>query len=115
MSQLSIELKAQLTEQLSENPWSDELSDGWAVVEDGDWTDSHKSESKTDIVKHHGSGKFFRVGFYRTGDYWQGYETEFTDVVEVEPYEKVITAYREVKLLDVVVPAMSVAKAASHE
>ena len=108
-------LLKELKELLTEEPWSEGLPDGWKVIEDGDWTDSHKSESKTDIVQHTESGKFFRVDFYRTGDYWHGYETEFSDVVEVEPYEKVITAYREVKLLDVVVPAMSVAKAATHE
>ena len=105
------ELK-ELKELLTEEPWSDELPDGWKVIKDGDWTDSHQSESKTDIEQHTESGKFFRVDFYRAGRCWQGYETESSDVVEVEPYEKVITAYRR---LDVVVPAMSVAKVATHE
>lgn len=111
MSKLLDTLKSLLIEQ----PWSDDLPEDWEIVESGDWTDSHKSESKTDIVKHTASGKFFEVDFYRTGDHWQGYETEFSGACEVEPYEAVVVLYRPVKLLDAVVPAMSVAKAVSHE
>lgn len=106
---------SQLEAQLRENPWSDELSDEWEILEDGDWTDNHKSESKEDIVKHLPSGKIFQVALGRNGDYWQGYETEFYDAVEVEPYETTVVLYRPVKLLDVVVPAMSKAKAVAHE
>lgn len=86
----------ELQELLDENPWSEELPEGWEVIEDGDWTDNHKSEYKSGIVKHVETGKLFRVDFYRTGDYWQGYETEFDGAVEVEAYQKTITAYREV-------------------
>lgn len=100
---------------LRDNPWSDELPDEWEILEDGDWCDNHKSEAKEDIVKHLPSGKIFRVSLGRTGDYWQGYETEFYDAEEVEPYEAVVVLYRPVKLLDVTVPAMSKAKAVSNE
>lgn len=84
-------------ESLTEEPWSSDLPQGWVVVKDGDWTDCHKSESKTDIIKHVESGLLFRVEFSRTGDYWQGYETSFDDIVQVEAYQKVITAYRDIK------------------
>ncbi|QOC57681.1 hypothetical protein pEp_SNUABM04_00027 [Erwinia phage pEp_SNUABM_04] len=95
MSKLIDELKALLTEE----PWSDELPDEWVLVESGDWTDEHKSESKTDVVQHKESGRYFKLYFARTGDYWQGYETEFCDLTEVEPYQKTITAYRKVKVV----------------
>lgn len=100
---------------LNEEPWSDELPDEWDVVESGDWTDCHKAESKEDIIKHLPTGRFFEASFYRTGDHWQGYETEFSSVVEVEPYEAVVVLYRPVKLLAATVPAMSKAKAVSNE
>lgn len=108
-------LTVELNNLLTDEPWSGELPSDWKVIEDGEWYDSHKSESKADIIQHIPTGKFFRASFYRTGDYWQGYETEFAGAGEVEPYEKVITAYRDVKLLDVVVPAMSTAKVVSDE
>lgn len=111
MSKLIDDLKSQLIEQ----PWSDDLSEDWELIESGEWTDSHKSESKSDIVKHMPTGRLFEVDFCRTGDYWQGYETEFSGAQEVEPYEAVVVLYRPVKLLDVVVPAMSKAKAVSDE
>lgn len=100
---------------LIEDPWSDELPNEWDVIESGDWTDCHKAESKEDIIKHLPTGRFFEVSFYRTGDHWQGYETEFSGAEEVEPYEAVVVLYRPVKLLDVTVPAMSKAKAVSNE
>ena len=111
MTKLIDELESLLIEQ----PWSADLPEEWDLVESGEWTDSHKSESKSDIVKHLPTGRLFEVSFYRTGDYWQGYETEFSGAVEVEPYEAVVVLYRPVKLLDVVVPAMSKAKAVSDE
>ena len=111
MSKLLEALKSLLAEQ----PCSDDLPEDCELVESGDWTDSHKSESKTDIIKHTASGKFFEVDFCRTGDHWQGYETEFSGACEVEPYEAVVVLYRPVKLLDAVVPAMSIAKVVSHE
>ena len=43
-------LLKELKELLTEEPWSDELPDGWKVIKDGDWTDSHKYEYKTCIV-----------------------------------------------------------------
>lgn len=100
---------------LIEDPWSDELPDEWDVIESGDWTDCHKAESKDDIIKHLPTGRFFGASFYRTGDHWQGYETEFLGAVEVEPYEAVVVLYRPVKLLAATVPAMSKAKAVAHE
>lgn len=101
---------------LKEDPWTDELpSDTWDVIENGDWTDCHKAESREDIVKHLPTGRLFEVQLFRTGDYWQGYETELSDVVEVEPYETVVTKYRPVKLLSATVPAMSKAKVVSDE
>lgn len=100
---------------LIEDPWSDELPDEWDVIESGDWTDCHKAESKEAIIKHLPTGRFFEASFYRTGDYWQGYETEFSGAVEVEPYEAVVVLYRAVKLLADTVPAMSKAKAVSDE
>lgn len=106
----------ELKEFLTENPWTDELpSDTWSVIENGDWTDCHKAESREDIVKHVPTGRLFEVQLYRTGDYWQGYETELQDVVEVEPYEVMVTKYRPVKLLAATVPAMSKAKVVSDE
>ncbi|QID21025.1 hypothetical protein [Escherichia phage RDN8.1] len=107
MSKLIEDLRSQLID----NPRSGGLSADWELIESGEWTDSHKSESKADIVKHMPTGRLFEVDFYRTGDHWQGYETEFSGAVEVEPYEAVVVLYRPVKLLDVVVPAMSKAKA----
>jgi len=89
-------LLKELSELLTENPWSDDLPEGWDIVESGDWTDSHKSESKEDVVFHAATRRHFMICFSRTGDHWQGYETEFVDAFEVEPYEKVITAYRKV-------------------
>lgn len=91
------ELIKTITESMVDNPWSDELPDAFTVVDSGDWTDSHKSESKTDIVRHDASGLYFQIELSRTGDHWQGYETEFVDVAHVEPYQKTITAYRVVK------------------
>lgn len=108
-------LLSELRQLLIEEPWSDELPEDWKVIDCGDWYDSHKSESKCDIIQHIPTGKFYRVDFYRTGDHWQGYETEFVDACEVEPYQKTITAYRVVKLLAVTEPAMSVAKVVSDE
>lgn len=109
-------LLKELKDLLQAEPWTDELPrESWEVVESGDWTDCHKAESREDIVKHTPSGKFFSVDLYRTGDHWQGYETELTDVTEVEPFEKVITAYRPVKLLDVTVAAVSHAKAVEND
>lgn len=99
-----------LKSQLIEIAWVDELSTDWEPIESGEWTDSHKSESKSDIVKHLPTGRLFEVGFCRTGDYWSGYETEFVGAQEVEPYEATVILYRPVKLLDVVVPAMSKAR-----
>lgn len=97
--------------ELHENPWSYNLSNIWDVVEDGDWTDG---DTKKDIIKHLPSGKLFEASFYRTGDHWQGYETELSSVTEVEPYEALVVLYRPVKLLDVTIPAMSKAKAVSN-
>lgn len=112
MSQLKVELE----EFLREDPWTDELPrEAWEVVESGDWTDCHKAESREDIVKHKPSGRLFSVDLYRTGDYWQGYETELSEVTEVEAYEAVVTKYRPVKLLSATIPAMSKAKAATDE
>lgn len=101
--------------ELNENPWSYDLSDIWDVVEEGDWTDGGKFETKEDIIKHLPSGKLFEASFYRTGDHWQGYETELSSVTEVEPYEATVVLYRPVKLLAATVPAMSKAKAVSDE
>lgn len=107
---------SELKELLTEEPWTEELPrESWEVVEAGDWTDCHKAESRTDIILHKESGKYFQVELYRTGDHWQGYETEFSDAIEVEPFEKVVTAYRPVKLLDVTVAAVSTAKAVSGD
>ncbi|URX37649.1 hypothetical protein FNPHOIGM_00012 [Dickeya phage DchS19] len=91
------ELMKTITESMTENPWSDELPDEFTVVESGDWTDSHKSESKTDIVRHNASNQFFQIELYRTGDHWQGYETEFVEVFQVSPYVKSIIAYSPIK------------------
>lgn len=88
----------ELQELLSENPWSDELPEQFDVVKGGRWTDVGKSESKVDIVQHLPSGKFFECDFSRSGDHWQGYETEFYDAVEVEPYSEVVILYRKVAL-----------------
>ena len=111
MTKLIDDLKSLLIEQ----PWADDLPEEWDLVESGEWTDSHKSESKSDIVKHLPTGRLFEVDFYRTGDHWSGYETEFSGATEVEPYEATVVLYRPVKLLEVVVPAMSKAKAVSDE
>lgn len=100
---------------LIEDPWSYELPDEWDVIESGDWTDCHKAESKDDIIKHLPTGRLFEASFYRTGDHWKGYETEFSGAVEVEPYEAVVVLYRPVKLLASTVPAMSKDKAVAHE
>ena len=101
--------------ELHENPWSYDLSDIWDMIEEGDWTDSGKYETKEDIIKHLPSGKLFEASFYRTGDHWQGYDTELSSVTEVEPYEALVVLYRPVKLLDATVPAMSKAKEVSNE
>lgn len=82
---------------LHENPFSYDLSDAWSVVEEGDWTDGGKFETKEDIIKHVPSGKLFEASFYRTGDHWQGYETELSSVHEVEAYEAVVIKYRAVE------------------
>lgn len=87
------ELLKKLEADLKENPWSDEL-EGFTIVESGDWTDNHKSECKEDVVQHIESGRYFMVFFDRTGDHWQGYETDFGSAVEVEPYQKTITAWK---------------------
>lgn len=82
MSKLLENLKSLLAEQ----PWSDDLQEDLELVKSGDWTDSHKPESKTDIIKPTASG-----------------------ACEVEPYEAVVVLYRPVTLLDAVVPTMSIA------
>lgn len=106
MSKLKQELEALLVE----NPWSDELPDGFTIVKDGDWMDEGKSESKSDVVKHKESGSYFKVYFSRRGDHWQGYETEFDSASEVEPYQKTITSYRAVTIETALPATLAMAK-----
>ncbi|AEJ81493.1 gp5.8 [Erwinia phage vB_EamP-L1] len=87
----------ELEESLKENPWVDELPEAWMTIKSGDWTDEGKFGSREDIVQHALSGRYFAVYTTRTGDHWQGHETEFESAVEVEPYTKTVTAYRKVK------------------
>ncbi|WMX18735.1 hypothetical protein YpEc11_23 [Yersinia phage vB_YpEc11] len=81
---------------LNEEPWSDELPESYELWEDGDWTDEGKSEGKVDVVKHLPSGRFYEVFFTRYGDHWQGYETSFEGLREVEPYEAKVILWKEV-------------------
>lgn len=101
-----------LKSSLIENPWSDELSDEWNVIKHGDWMDCHKAESKEDIIKHLPTGRLFEASFYRTGDHWQGYETELSSVHEVEPYKVVVIKYRAVETPEPAAPAMCKPKVA---
>lgn len=78
-------ISKKLFEELKENPWSDELSSDFEVFEDGDWTDEGKTEGKVDVIKHLPSGKFYEAFFTRSGDHWQGYETDVDAVREVTP------------------------------
>lgn len=78
-------IRKELNELLIEQPWSDDLPEQFEVFEDGDWTDGGKYEYKEDVIKHLPSGTFYFASFYRTGDHWQGYETECTSVQRCEP------------------------------
>lgn len=87
-------LLTELTESLIGDPYTDFLPNGFDVIECGYWVNCHKAESRSDIVHHSESGTFYCCSFYRTGDYWRGYETELSDVHEVEPYQHMVTSYR---------------------
>ncbi|QEM41223.1 hypothetical protein [Salmonella phage DS_BP2] len=78
-------IQNELDELLTEEPWSDELPDTFEVFVSGDWTDEGKFESKSDVVKHLPSGRFFMASFSRYGDHWQGYETSYEGSHEVTP------------------------------
>lgn len=105
-----------LKELLNEEPFVDELPEDWEIASSGEWTDGGKFEMLEDVVRFKPTGQLFCVNFSRHGDYWQGYETELDSVVEVEAYQKTITAYREVNPFDAIEPVKpGVAKAVASE
>ena len=54
----------------------DEDDESIEVIECGDWTDEHKHQYRTDIVKHSPSGTFWSIDMSRSGSYWSDYEYE---------------------------------------
>ena len=86
----------ELNDLLTEEPWSDELPESYELWQSGDWTDEGKSECKVDVIKHLPSGRFFEASFTRYGDHWQGYETSFDGLCEVEPHEAKVILWKEV-------------------
>lgn len=64
---------------------------GWDFEEEGDFTQDHKYQYASNIIKHMKSGRCFEVSCSRSGSYhtdW--YYTYDNDPVEVRKVEKVI-------------------------
>lgn len=64
--------------------------DGWDIVEEGDFTQDHKYQYCTNVIRHIESGRCFEVSCSRSGSYhtdW--YYTYDSDPVEVKQVEKV--------------------------
>lgn len=64
--------------------------DGWDIVEEGDFTQDHKYQYCTNIIRHIESGRCFEVSCSRSGSYhtdW--YYTYDNDPFEVKQVEKV--------------------------
>jgi hypothetical protein len=64
------------------------------VVKEGDWTNDHKHQYCTTIVKF--EGKLYAIEQSRSGSYWSDYEYDEPEAYEVEAYTKTITKYRRV-------------------
>lgn len=65
---------------------------GWDMEEEGDFTQDHKYQYATNIIKHIKSGRFFEVSCSRSGSYHSDwYYTYDNDPFEVKQVSKTIT------------------------
>lgn len=69
---------------------------GLEIVKDCGWEDDGKCSYKTVIYKY--QDKFWSFWISRTGSYYTWYDYEYSDcLIKVEPKEKIIIEYVEVK------------------
>lgn len=67
---------------------------GWDTEEDGDFTQDHKYQHCTNVIKHLESGRCFEVSCSRSGSYHSDwYYTYDSDPYEVKKVEKVVKTY----------------------
>lgn len=72
----------------------EDMPDEYEIIEEGTWEQEHKYQHSYVILKHLPSATFWGVSLTRYGTYWEGYETEVSDVRRVEPREETITVIR---------------------
>lgn len=72
-------------------------TEGYKVIEEGDWVSSGKYEEKECIIQDINTGKYYRIFADRTGSYYSDYYYNYySEAVEVEQIEKVITCWEVV-------------------
>ena len=72
-------------------------TEDYKVIEEGDWVSSGKYEEKECIIQDINAGKYYRIFADRTGSYYSDYYYNYySEAVEVEQIEKVITCWEVV-------------------
>jgi hypothetical protein len=72
-------------------------TEDYKVIEEGDWVSSGKYEEKECIIQDINTGKYYRIFADRTGSYYSDYYYNYySEAVEVEQIEKVITCWEVV-------------------
>lgn len=70
-------------------------TEDWELVEEGEWTQDHKTQHCSNILKHVPTGKFYSANSYRSGsyhtDWYYSWEDEDLELYEVTKVTKTIT------------------------
>lgn len=70
---------------------ADDYFDGWEVAEDDDWTQDHKYQHCTRVIKHTVSGRCFSVSASRSGSYHTDWYYSYDDMTEVKAVSREVT------------------------
>lgn len=91
-------MKMKLTEnQMRSILWREDIEGfDYELIEKSEWEVEDKYQTCEVIFKH--NDKFYSFYAYRTGNYYQGYETEFWDDEALEVTKKAYTSYRWIQV-----------------
>jgi hypothetical protein len=70
---------------------AEDLGDNWEVIESGEWTQDHKYQLSTDIVKHAPTGRHFAIHNSRSGSHHTDWYYNEPHVNEVMAQTKTVT------------------------
>lgn len=70
---------------------ADDYFDGWELVDEDDWTQDHKYQHSSRVVKHIESGRCFSFNASRSGSYHSDWYYSWDDMVEVKAVTREVT------------------------